>query len=420
MLQTEFIRNLNCNYERMLLENKPEEQRYQYCIVTRGGIRGLLPCSLRYINGQAYLYYDISSTQSVAQLYARKPIGRQWMRDFLWGMRKIRQELGRFLLDDTNLLWYPEQIFQDLEKNEFYFLYVPYYEENNGFGKMLDYLVEHIDYEDEELVACVYKMHEQFGMLGEAYLTERIFEDGKVLDRVPEKMEEKLEERVDERRNERYADAGLPEAVNTRVSGIDEYTKKSYEADRAAADIMPEGMSDPEKESIRENKKGIRYFFDGKRKKQKEEREQMYNQTNRMMLGYAVGEEIRYSATAHKEEKEDVQSEELGRTMYLEENRVEQEVFERLCDEKGREVLRLDRQSLILGKKREEADFVLEDASVSRMHARITKEKDGFYLEDLNSTNGTWKNGLRLQPYEKRKLEKEDEIKLGKVVLFFR
>lgn len=420
MLQTEFIRNLNCNYERMLLENKPEEQRYQYCIVTRGGIRGLLPCSLRYINGQAYLYYDISSTQSVAQLYARKPIGRQWMRDFLWGMRKIRQELGRFLLDDTNLLWYPEQIFQDLEKNEFYFLYVPYYEEDNGFGKMLDYLVEHIDYEDEELVACVYKMHEQFGMLGEAYLTERIFEDGKVLDRVPEKMEEKLEERVDERRNERYADAGLPEAVNTRVSGIDEYTKKSYEADRAAADIMPEGMSDPEKESIRENKKGIRYFFDGKRKKQKEEREQMYNQTNRMMLGYAVGEEIRYSATAHKEEKEDVQSEELGRTMYLEENRVEQEVFERLCDEKGREVLRLDRQSLILGKKREEADFVLEDASVSRMHARITKEKDGFYLEDLNSTNGTWKNGLRLQPYEKRKLEKEDEIKLGKVVLFFR
>ena len=116
MLQSEYIRNLNCNYERVLLDKKPEENRYQYCIVTRGGIRGLLPCSLRYINGQAYLYYDISSTQSVAQLYARKAIGRQWMKDFLWGMRRIKQELGRFLLDDANLLWYPEQIFQDLEK----------------------------------------------------------------------------------------------------------------------------------------------------------------------------------------------------------------------------------------------------------------------------------------------------------------
>lgn len=186
MLQSEYIRNLNCNYERVLLDKKPEENRYQYCIVTRGGIRGLLPCSLRYINGQAYLYYDISSTQSVAQLYAHKAIGRQWMKDFLWGMRRIKQELGRFLLDDANVLWYPEQIFQDLEKNDFYFLYVPYHEEENGFGKLLDFLVEHIDYEDEELVECIYKMHEQYGLLGNIYLEERIFEDGRLLERSSE------------------------------------------------------------------------------------------------------------------------------------------------------------------------------------------------------------------------------------------
>lgn len=59
MIQTEYIRNLNCNYERLLLEEKPEDNRYQYCILTRGGIRGVLPCSLRYINGASYLYYDI-------------------------------------------------------------------------------------------------------------------------------------------------------------------------------------------------------------------------------------------------------------------------------------------------------------------------------------------------------------------------
>ena len=100
MLQTEYIRNLNCNYERILLDQHPEEKRYQYCIVTRGGIRGLLPCSLRYINDQAYLYYDISSTQSVAQFFARKSIRRQWICDFLWWMKRIRQELRRFLLED--------------------------------------------------------------------------------------------------------------------------------------------------------------------------------------------------------------------------------------------------------------------------------------------------------------------------------
>ncbi len=50
MLETEFIRSLQNNYERIHLPQRPDEQRYQYCILTRGGIRGLLPCSLRYIN----------------------------------------------------------------------------------------------------------------------------------------------------------------------------------------------------------------------------------------------------------------------------------------------------------------------------------------------------------------------------------
>ena len=64
MLQTEFVRNLNCNYERILLDVDPEKKRYQHCILSRGGIKGLLASSLRYINGQAYLYYDIFSLKS--------------------------------------------------------------------------------------------------------------------------------------------------------------------------------------------------------------------------------------------------------------------------------------------------------------------------------------------------------------------
>lgn len=46
-MQTEFVKSLNCNYERILLEEKPEEKRYQYCMIGRGGIKGLLSCNLR-------------------------------------------------------------------------------------------------------------------------------------------------------------------------------------------------------------------------------------------------------------------------------------------------------------------------------------------------------------------------------------
>ena len=80
----------------------------------------------------------------------------------------------------------------------------------------------------------------------------------------------------------------------------------------------------------------------------------------------------------------------------------------------------IEKPILSMGKKKDEVDVVLEDSSVSRIHARIIQEGAVYYLEDLNSTNGTFKNGLRLQPYEKRKLETGDELKCGRVVLIFR
>ena len=121
--------------------------------------------------------------------------------------------------------------------------------------------------------------------------------------------------------------------------------------------------------------------------------------------------------TAYPEE--DYQ-EEYGRTIYVENIAEDKQDVYRLYTEQGKLIAQLDNASYILGKKKGEADIILEDASVSRMHARVIKELEGFYLEDLNSTNGTYKNGLRMQPYEKRKLEEGDEIKLGKVILFFR
>lgn len=389
MLQTEFVRNLNCNYERILLDKNPEEKRYQYCIVTRGGIKGLLPCNLRYINGQAYLYYDISSTQSVAQLCSGKNIGRQWLKDFLWGMRRVRQQMRRFLLDDTNILWHPQQIFQDLEKNEFYFLYVPYFEGDSGFGELMDYLVEHIDYGDDGLVECVYKMHEQYQILGEVYLIDQIYEDGKRLDITEE------------------------EPVRDTESQVMKQFRQMEVSERAVSE-------EQEVKENKENKKGILYFLEGRRKKQKDERGNLQRQTGKAMMGYAVCEETIYTDTPRKEPEIVEEDDQLGRTMYMEGVKENTEEVEGLYSEGGQLLTRIDSQTIILGKKKEEADYVIEDASVSRMHARITRDKEGIYLEDLNSTNGTFKNGLRLQPYEKRRLDKEDEIRLGKVLLFFR
>ena len=211
MLDVEYVRSLNCNYERILLDKMPEEKRYQYSILGRCQISGLLPCSLRYIDGQAYLYYDISSRQNVALLYGSRCITREWVRDFLWSLRHIQQELGRFLLSVDNIIWFPEQIFQELENHVFSFLYIPYYEGESGFMKLMEFWVEHIDYNDEVLVDCVYRMYERVERNGEIYLQTQIFEDAECLEetKLPELAYTVVEEsRVEEVRE------NIPPAVS--------------------------------------------------------------------------------------------------------------------------------------------------------------------------------------------------------------
>jgi serine phosphatase RsbU (regulator of sigma subunit) len=55
----------------------------------------------------------------------------------------------------------------------------------------------------------------------------------------------------------------------------------------------------------------------------------------------------------------------------------------------------LDRQVTVIG-SRDICDIVLRDGHVSKRHARIERESDGFYIEDLQSKNGTKVGGEKL------------------------
>lgn len=296
-------------------------------------------------------------------------------------------------MDERNILWYPEQIFQELEGNVFSFLYIPYYEGEGCFLKLLEYLVEHIDYEDELLVECVYKMYEQYERNGDVYLQAQIFEDAKILN---------TEQETD--RKSVIEAEGIME--NNCQSEADELKMSELESLPGATD----------KQEISENpaKKGIRYLLDGRKRKQRNARESYRQNMQMAMEGYAVAEEPFY------ETKEQTEDEEYGKTVYIEESRSSQEMIRRLYTLDGRIVMQLTQETCTIGKKKDEVDLVLDDFSVSRMHARISKQEGNTYLEDLNSTNGTYKNGIRLQPYEKKKLEQGDEIKIGKVELVYR
>jgi hypothetical protein len=60
------------------------------------------------------------------------------------------------------------------------------------------------------------------------------------------------------------------------------------------------------------------------------------------------------------------------------------------------------------------------EAKVSRRHARIMRDADEYFIEDLGSTNGTFVNrGRRLIPGSRQLLRDGDEIIVGKTFLRF-
>jgi pilus assembly protein CpaF len=67
--------------------------------------------------------------------------------------------------------------------------------------------------------------------------------------------------------------------------------------------------------------------------------------------------------------------------------------------------------------RREDNDVVLSIGNVSKVHARVVAVDDRLVLEDLQSTNGTYLNGVRLS--SRRQLSTADEVGIGGYSLRF-
>src|SRR5581483_5862151 len=75
----------------------------------------------------------------------------------------------------------------------------------------------------------------------------------------------------------------------------------------------------------------------------------------------------------------------------------------------------------VIGRAADDADYdiQLNDRAVSRPHAKVVKELDGFSIHDLDSANGTWVNYTE-EISAPRMLADGDVIKVGKTTLVYR
>lgn len=81
---------------------------------------------------------------------------------------------------------------------------------------------------------------------------------------------------------------------------------------------------------------------------------------------------------------------------------------------KNNETINIQKKVFYIGKDGLKVDYCIKgNSSISRSHAVIKQIDEEFYLEDLQATNGTYHNDVRLQPSQSVKLISGDRIKLA-------
>lgn len=114
--------------------------------------------------------------------------------------------------------------------------------------------------------------------------------------------------------------------------------------------------------------------------------------------------------------EKDVVGDSLDRgTVILQRNRA------RLEGKKTEECILISQTPVLIGKDMGLAQIIIENPVISRKHAKISMRETGdYYIEDMNSTNGTYVNGRRLEAKKPVRLRDGDVLVFANCGYYFR
>ena len=438
----------------MIIPCPPEAvtESYQYRMLEMNRIEGLLPCGLRYIDGERYLYYDTTGKLSLKGLYeGRKLPGKEFYK-LLGDSEKVCGSLAGYLLDEQHVVLSEDQIFYDFGSGSYYFTYYP---GEVTTPEVFRFLAEEIEPEDKRAAASAYRLCAEADGSRQA-LREAIREEVEAKD-LPDLWEEaqasfQTEEPPETRKQ---LESQMPDKKSL-IGRERPFVKERDEVPQAREETKQEkGTFLAPKQILVEvlliilllGGAGaliavpfLLYVSQRERRlctagailllaaaglmitelilKVRRHRKQRQNEEQRLTTTYSESDEkdIPLFGAGGKEEYRIKDEDECNTIRFS-----EQETTGRLYGRDRGNRIDLRTLPITIGKAQAYSDIVLGDPSVSRVHARIYKGEDGcIEIRDLNSTNGTWINGMRLEPNEKRRVQRGDEVRFGSLEYEYR
>lgn len=463
-MKADYRRDFNHNY--MILEGSEiTGEEYPVRMLEQNQIPELLKFQLRRLNGKCYFYYEITSKQPVSQIYENGNMSSKDIRKLLLGIQNGINRAHQYLLSSEELLLTPENIYMNIETGEVQLCYVPFLEEREQktIVNLAEFLLKKLNHGDRQAVELGYGLfgqvsQENFSMQ-ECFRTLLREASGgeEQQSNSWEQTEVQKEEQCEKKRVKReYFLEGLDSRKEVEGNQKIQTKKEKLEGRKAwkgekNKKSKQKPRSEIRTESGKKNKKwmifaaiflaagvlfaGIVYFgrldltqIGGlaflflavfwigcsiwESKKEKKKSSWLEDVDDEEEFSDEFLQEVYYVSEAEREEqmpREDP-AEICGETRCLAASEYEPRL--RLCSLHKSEYPDMEwkKEKLLLGKKRDQVDVCLPQEEISRIHAKLEKEGEEYFVTDLNSTNGTFVNGERLSPNEKRKILPGDKL----------
>lgn len=363
MINREITYKRDVNNSYMIIPAMPEES-FDEKRMLRGKIEGIVPVEKCYVASVGQYWYDITGKQALDGYCRIHSVNRVFFENFMLRLCNIIETLEWNLIDVNCLVLDPELVFLNSFGDEIFGVIYPFHKSTllMELQQLMEFLLSKLDHTDMEAVGCAYKIYEM--TVSESVSVQEIKE--MILEEQAKRVKPEIVS-VMTREHENTEKEKEPVTI-LQSAGIEDYPW--------IKELLSKGKALVQKYFPKQNKEVAVVY------PEEEEREE--KKTPVIHPTVCITPEKSPEYHLFSERKDMFPDYELGQ------------------------------ESCIVGKN-PNVKIRIEKDTISQFHARIEVQGGKYYIEDLNSTNGTYVNEQMLDYKVRRPLERGDRIRFADV-----
>ncbi len=393
-MKVEYTRTAKKSYMIVRGADYPFAQ-YELMMIRHNDLACLLPFQMILADGAAEYWYDVSGMRSLATSVSVESLNAKQLRVLLEHIMELKSAMEEYLLDDANVAFAADMVYYDQARDRVRFCYIPGLGNVKAAGvrELFEDLLQHINHADPVAVRMGYEMYERSARapfaMSDCVDCLRIWED------TPTKGEE----------------AFLREQSVPWQNGKDDPADIRTDVENEDVEFL---LDWPERGEGHRKKR---------RQKVKPQQEKPVDAVREKRREFGWNKDAGKHRRKFREEEEDEESllftlrqnspgrpEDAGRTEVLLPEESAQE-WKFLYKGTGVERdLTPENFPFLVGTDARRVNGTLLARTVSRVHAKLYLEEDRLYVEDFNSTNGTYLNQQLLPMNTPAELKAGDRI----------